>query len=82
MVFTDFYLSILKSWQGDECQNALEAKVGKQNLKALHIAYRVNPEVFDNEPTELLSDVDRDKDNMISVYSSLCSFSHLNILVY
>ncbi|KAG2353377.1 hypothetical protein BDR07DRAFT_1383210 [Suillus spraguei] len=25
---------------------------------------QTNPEVFDNEPTELLSDIDRDEDNM------------------
>ncbi|KAG2357126.1 hypothetical protein BDR07DRAFT_1380324 [Suillus spraguei] len=66
---------ILKSRRGDERQKALQVKVGKHNLKALHTTYRTNPEVFDNEPTELLSDIDRDEDNMFSWDQVILAFS-------
>lgn len=67
IVLTHSYLIVLKSWQGDKHQKALQAKIGKYDLKALYTTYKMNPEVFDNEPTELLSDIDRNEDNIVSI---------------
>ncbi|KAG1872443.1 hypothetical protein DFJ58DRAFT_722381 [Suillus subalutaceus] len=57
---------ILKSCRGPDRRKALEAKAEKHNLKVLRTKYRTNPEVFANEPTELLSEIDRDEDIMFS----------------
>jgi hypothetical protein len=60
------YLTVLKTRRGPEYKKALEIKVEKHNLKALWMKYQRNPEVFNDEPTELLSNIDRDEDNMVS----------------
>ncbi|KAG1867249.1 hypothetical protein DFJ58DRAFT_911671 [Suillus subalutaceus] len=57
---------ILKARRGEERQQALETKMKKRDLKALRTTYRTHPEVFDSEPAGLLSDADRDEDNMFS----------------
>ncbi|KAG1892026.1 hypothetical protein F4604DRAFT_1672141 [Suillus subluteus] len=57
---------ILKARRGEEHQKALEMKMKKHDLKALRTTYQTHPEVFDSEPAGLLSDVDRDEDNMFS----------------
>ncbi|KAG2134613.1 hypothetical protein BD769DRAFT_1385682 [Suillus cothurnatus] len=57
---------ISKSRQGPDRKIALQAKVEKHNLKALRTKYQMNPDAFDDEPTELLSEIDRDEDTMFS----------------
>ncbi|KAG0700765.1 hypothetical protein DFH29DRAFT_1000790 [Suillus ampliporus] len=39
-------------------ERASEAKVKKHELKALRTQYRSNPQAFEVEPAELLSDID------------------------
>lgn len=60
------YLTVSKSCQGPDHKIALQAKVEKHNLKALQMKYQTNPNAFDDEPAELLSEIDRDEDIMIS----------------
>ena len=60
------YLTVSKSRQGPDRKIALQAKAEKHNLKALRTKYRTNPDAFDDEPTELLSEIDRDEDIMVS----------------
>ncbi|KAG1723578.1 hypothetical protein EDB19DRAFT_1916044 [Suillus lakei] len=57
---------ILKARRGEERQQALETKMKKRGLKALRTTYQTHPEIFDSEPAGLLSDADRDEDNMFS----------------
>ncbi|KAG2355604.1 hypothetical protein BDR07DRAFT_1493007 [Suillus spraguei] len=59
-----------KSCRGEDRQKALETRIEKNNIKALCTKYWTNPEVFDNEPDELLSDIDRDEDNMFADHSA------------
>jgi hypothetical protein len=81
---TYIYLTVLKSCRGPEHQKALEAKAEKHKLKALQTKFRMNPEVFDDEPTELLSEIDRDEDNMVRFlfFEGLkCSQLHTSFLI-
>jgi hypothetical protein len=42
-----------------------EKKLEKRCKKELRAAYRANPEVFEQEPSALHSDVDREEDTMV-----------------
>jgi hypothetical protein len=39
--------------------------MAKQKKKALKAAYQGHPDVFEKEPSELLSDMDRQEDTMV-----------------
>ncbi|KAG1718289.1 hypothetical protein EDB19DRAFT_1920916 [Suillus lakei] len=57
---------ISKTCHGEDRHKELEAKIEKRKLKLLHAAYQNKPEEFNDEPAELLSDIDRDEENMFS----------------
>ena len=42
-----------------------ENRLEKQKKKALKATYQNNPKVFEKEPSELLSDVDKEEDTMV-----------------
>jgi hypothetical protein len=46
-------------------QATKEKKLEKQKKRALKVTYQDNPDVFEREPSELLSDSDRDEDTMV-----------------
>jgi hypothetical protein len=55
----------------------------KRDLKALRTTYRTHPEVFDSEPAGLLSNADRDEDNMVSVsFVQVLHVTHNYIIVF
>ncbi|KAG1779239.1 hypothetical protein EV702DRAFT_1195213 [Suillus placidus] len=58
--------SVSKNRQGEDRHKKEQMKKEKRKLKVLRTAYQKNPEEFNDEPTELLSDVDRDEENMFS----------------
>ncbi|KAG1775839.1 hypothetical protein EV702DRAFT_1233191 [Suillus placidus] len=60
-----------KNCQGEDRQKKEQMKKEKRKLKVLRTAYQKNPEEFNDEPTELLSDVDRDEENMVSTSRAL-----------
>jgi len=46
-------------------QATKEKRLEKQKKRALKVTYQDNPDVFEREPSELLSDTDRDEDTMV-----------------
>ncbi|KAG1788033.1 uncharacterized protein HD556DRAFT_1312314 [Suillus plorans] len=47
-------------------QETKEKKIEKQKKKALRAAYDADPDGFEEEPSELCSDIDREEENMFS----------------
>jgi hypothetical protein len=78
-----FLLNSFKSSWRRRTPKALETKMKKRNLKALRTTYQIHPEVFDSKPAGLLSDVDRDEDNMVSVlFVQALHVTHNYIIVF
>jgi hypothetical protein len=46
-------------------QETKEKKIEKQKKKALRAAYDADPDGFEEEPSELRSDIDRAEENMV-----------------
>jgi hypothetical protein len=46
-------------------QATKEKRLEKQKKRVLKVTYQDNPDVFEREPSELLSDADRDEDTMV-----------------
>lgn len=67
--------TVSKNRQGEDHHKDLQLKKEKRKLKVLQTAYKKNPEEFNDEPTALLSDIDQDEENMVSVMS--CTSRHI-----
>jgi uncharacterized protein YbcI len=60
--------TVSESQQVVHCQEIKETRTAKQKKKALKAAYQGHPDVFEKEPSELLSDMDRQEDTMVRVF--------------
>lgn len=78
---TPFYLTVLEAHQGKDRQHDFNATMEKHKLKVLRAAYKKNPEEFNDEPAELLSDMDIEEENMVRVSFFQCCFAHYVIVV-
>ncbi|KAG1775222.1 hypothetical protein EV702DRAFT_1236232 [Suillus placidus] len=63
-------------------QEIKENRTAKQKKKALKAAYQGHPDVFEKEPSELLSDIDRQEDTMFSDRSVHTRLSNTNSLTF
>ncbi|KAG1876695.1 hypothetical protein DFJ58DRAFT_835980 [Suillus subalutaceus] len=63
-------------------QEIKETRTAKQKKKALKAAYQGHPDVFEKEPSELLSDMDRQEDTMFSDHSVDTRLSNTNSLTF
>ncbi|KAG2359926.1 hypothetical protein BDR07DRAFT_1378340 [Suillus spraguei] len=54
------------------CQETKEKKIEKQKKKALRATYNADPDGFEEEPSELHSDIDREEENMIVTCCPSC----------
>ncbi|KAG0704167.1 hypothetical protein DFH29DRAFT_997875 [Suillus ampliporus] len=62
--------STVSEMQNTVCHQATkEKRLEKQKKRALKATYQDNPDVFEKEPSELLSDSDRDEDTMARLFS-------------
>ncbi|KAG1829051.1 hypothetical protein DFJ58DRAFT_848828 [Suillus subalutaceus] len=57
-------------------------KVGQTEKRALKATYQDNPDIFEKEPSELLSDADRDEDTMFSDHILQTKLSNTKILAF
>ncbi|KAG2086371.1 hypothetical protein BD769DRAFT_1681213 [Suillus cothurnatus] len=64
------------------CQATKEKKLEKQKKRALKVTYQDNPDVFEREPSELLSDSDRDEDTMFSDHALQTKLSNTRVLAF
>ncbi|KAG2106484.1 hypothetical protein BD769DRAFT_1675906 [Suillus cothurnatus] len=63
-------------------QATKEKKLEKQKKRALKVTYQDNPDVFEREPSELLSDSDRDEDTMFSDHALQTKLSNTRVLAF
>lgn len=63
-------------------QEIKETRTAKQKKKTLKAAYQGHPDVFEKEPSELLSDMDRQEDTMFSDHSVDTRLSNTNSLTF
>ncbi|KAG1801495.1 uncharacterized protein HD556DRAFT_1438520 [Suillus plorans] len=63
-------------------QEIKETRTAKQKKKALKVAYQGHPDVFEKEPSELLSDMDRQEDTMFSDHSVDTRLSNTDSLTF
>ncbi|KAG2355976.1 hypothetical protein BDR07DRAFT_1492505 [Suillus spraguei] len=61
-------------------QEIKEKQAEKQKKKVLKAAYQGQPDVFEQEPSELLSDIDRQEDMMFSDHTIDTKLSNANVL--
>ncbi|KAG1842711.1 hypothetical protein C8R48DRAFT_678958 [Suillus tomentosus] len=59
-----------------------EKRLEKQKKRALKVTYQDNPDVFEREPSELLSDADRDEDTMFSDHALQTKLSNTKVLAF
>ncbi|KAG2030689.1 hypothetical protein BDR03DRAFT_1013816 [Suillus americanus] len=64
------------------CQEIKETRTAKQKKKTLKAAYQGHPDVFKKEPSELLSNMDRQEDTMFSDHSVDTRLSNINNLTF
>ncbi|KAG2108841.1 hypothetical protein BD769DRAFT_1392652 [Suillus cothurnatus] len=57
-------------------------KLEKQKKRALKVTYQDNPDVFEREPSELLSDSNRDEDTMFSDHALQTKLSNTRVLAF
>ncbi|KAG1889975.1 hypothetical protein F4604DRAFT_1673484 [Suillus subluteus] len=63
-------------------QATKEKRLEKQKKRALKATYQDNPDVFEREPSELLSDTDRDEDTMFSDHALQMKLSNTKVLAF
>ncbi|KAG1886053.1 hypothetical protein F4604DRAFT_1675734 [Suillus subluteus] len=64
------------------CQKIKEKWSEKQKKKALKAAYQGQPDIFEQEPSELLSNIDRQEDTMFFDHSIETKLSNANVLTF
>ncbi|KAG2351946.1 hypothetical protein BDR07DRAFT_1494786 [Suillus spraguei] len=79
----------MRTASGQECQPTeketycfKEQKLDKQKKKALKAAYQNHPDGFEQEPSELHSDIDRQEDMMFSDHSIETKLSNTSALKF
>ncbi|KAG1796663.1 uncharacterized protein HD556DRAFT_1441342 [Suillus plorans] len=63
-------------------QATKEKRLEKQKTRALKVTYQDNPDVFEREPSELLSDTDRDEDTMFLDHALQTKLSNTKVLAF
>ncbi|KAG2073877.1 hypothetical protein BDR04DRAFT_1115990 [Suillus decipiens] len=63
-------------------QATKEKRLEKQKKRVLKVTYQDNPDVFEREPSELLSDADRDKDTMFLDHALQTKLSNTKVLTF
>ncbi|KAG1846302.1 hypothetical protein C8R48DRAFT_779533 [Suillus tomentosus] len=63
-------------------QATKEKRLEKQKKRALKVTYQDNSDVFEREPSELLSDTDRDEDTMFSDHALQTKLSNTKVLAF
>ncbi|KAG1850229.1 hypothetical protein DFJ58DRAFT_842503 [Suillus subalutaceus] len=73
---------LFKSQHVARRQENKENKSDKQKKKALKVAYQDHPDIFEQEPSELHSDIDMEEDMMFSDHSIETKLSNANVLMF